>query len=285
MPRSYMMSWEGSPNYRWSKMYRGLRYRITCDELRVPRTKEESYQAANEWWRNKLAELQVEKIDEDRFETLSQLDRKLTFALTHAPDLVAKLQRARTEASTATPTDIIMDDEKTVDANLEAARMFGISVPDDLDPELLQYFFGDKKLWAERFRTQRHVDKEKTLQANIDRFLSLERLHQKPATYKDLAKYLNRLKESPFWTAQSDVTKINEQTITDHYVWLSEQNYAPEGHNKRLQYFRRFVTNLWQDNIIEAIPRNLKKKSHRKKVVHKQVQRFSNVPNSPCKPS
>ena len=58
MPRRYKMSWEGSPAYRWVKMYKGVRYRVTCQELGATIwTQEGSGKLANEWWDRKLAEL------------------------------------------------------------------------------------------------------------------------------------------------------------------------------------------------------------------------------------
>jgi hypothetical protein len=33
MARLYLMSWEGHPNYRWYKMHKGVRYRVTCEQL------------------------------------------------------------------------------------------------------------------------------------------------------------------------------------------------------------------------------------------------------------
>lgn len=34
MPRKYQAgTWEGEPHYRWVKMYKGVRYRVTCKEL------------------------------------------------------------------------------------------------------------------------------------------------------------------------------------------------------------------------------------------------------------
>jgi integrase len=60
MPRKYLMSWEGPPNYRWVKMYKRVRYRIHCADLGLPEghwTEERSYQAANEWWGRKRAEI------------------------------------------------------------------------------------------------------------------------------------------------------------------------------------------------------------------------------------
>ncbi len=58
MPRQYLMSWEGPPNSRWVKMYRGQRYRVTCAELgAMVWTKEATGKLANKWWEKKLAEL------------------------------------------------------------------------------------------------------------------------------------------------------------------------------------------------------------------------------------
>jgi len=57
MSEPYLMSWQGAPAYRWVKMHNRKRYRISCDDLNVPRNKESSYIAANYWWLKKLEEL------------------------------------------------------------------------------------------------------------------------------------------------------------------------------------------------------------------------------------
>ena len=58
MAREGLMTWEGTPNFRWVKMYRGKRYRVTCDELgAAARTKEASVRLANDWWRQRVAEV------------------------------------------------------------------------------------------------------------------------------------------------------------------------------------------------------------------------------------
>lgn len=58
MPRAALMSWEGAPAYRWVKMYKGVRYRVSCQELNaMVWTKEGSSRLANAWWGRKLAEL------------------------------------------------------------------------------------------------------------------------------------------------------------------------------------------------------------------------------------
>lgn len=46
------MTWEPR-KLRWRKMHKGTIYTISCEALGVPPTKEESYQAANRWWRER----------------------------------------------------------------------------------------------------------------------------------------------------------------------------------------------------------------------------------------
>ncbi len=48
------MTWEKS-KLRWRKMVDGKVYTVSCLTLGVPPTKEDSYQAANQWWRHRLA--------------------------------------------------------------------------------------------------------------------------------------------------------------------------------------------------------------------------------------
>lgn len=50
-------TFEAGPNFRWTKMFRGKRYRVSCAELGLDReqwTKEGSYRAANQWWHDVL---------------------------------------------------------------------------------------------------------------------------------------------------------------------------------------------------------------------------------------
>ena len=56
MPRLVLMTWVASQR-RWTKMFKGLRYYISPKELGTPPTQADSLDAANEWWRNKQAEI------------------------------------------------------------------------------------------------------------------------------------------------------------------------------------------------------------------------------------
>ncbi len=63
MPATYLMSWEGPPVCRWTKMYRRKRYAITCHQLSkwsgkyVHASRDRSYLVANAWWRAKQLEI------------------------------------------------------------------------------------------------------------------------------------------------------------------------------------------------------------------------------------
>jgi hypothetical protein len=61
MPRLVEMTWVRSMK-RWSKMYRGVRYLISCRQLGTAETEEASVAAANEWWRAKKAEVDGRKV-------------------------------------------------------------------------------------------------------------------------------------------------------------------------------------------------------------------------------
>lgn len=60
MPRQQLMSWEGRPYYRWVKMHKGVRYRVSCEELQAKDwTREATWKLANAWWEKKQLELGV----------------------------------------------------------------------------------------------------------------------------------------------------------------------------------------------------------------------------------
>ena len=278
MGRVYEMVWEGSPNFRWTKMYRRTRYRVTCEELGVPRTKEDSYLAANCWWHAKRCALGIPTVIPEQREALADIERKLKYAANHAPELVADLKRARAEIEKLRPGEAVFPDQDVINHNIEIARMMGVEIPNDLDNIILQHLFGDKRLWEERFQRSNMVEKIRTIAHNIDLFLTEQRSHQKPSTHDEVAEYMHTLTEdSGIWTEQTDVTTISEQTVTAHYLWLNGRNYGSGQHNKLLGFFRRFIIWLWSQKQITDLPRNLKVKGHRKRRVHKEVRRFHGV--------
>lgn len=278
MPRTFEMNWEGAPNYRWVKMYRGRRYRVSCDELGCPRTKEDSFQQANNWWRERRDQASQPVLSDEQLETLEDLNHKLEYAAADSPDLLGDLQQAKFTVLQGSGDEFARPDDRTIAENLELARLFGIQVPADLDRAVIEQFFGNRRLWQERLSRFKRVERDKTVGKNLNDFLAEQKRQQRPATYDELQSYFERLLlAGKVMSRNSDASRINQSTVAAHYAWLSDQGYASGPHNKYLGFFRRFVTWLWQNNVIAEQPRNLRLKSHRKKRVHQEVRRFEHV--------
>lgn len=93
MPRKMFMSWEGEPNFRWRKMHKGERYGISCDELGCARTKDASWQAANNWWLKITGTIAQEDIPTKKPEVYFLLDKKNDIIkIGHSEDVDARVK-------------------------------------------------------------------------------------------------------------------------------------------------------------------------------------------------
>jgi integrase len=273
-----MMSWEGSPNFRWVKMHKRHRYRISCGELGVGRSKEDSYQAANRWWQAKLAELEKARVGEERSEAVSDIDRKILYASTHAPKLLPSLKRSRKAILDASPDERILPDQDAINENIKIAKLFGVTVPKDLDPMVSQHLFGERRLWEERLSGASLIGKERTVSYCTEAFLKEIQPRQQPKTFKAISDHLySIMNESGVWTAGTDAGAVTEDTITSHYLWLVSRDYVPSSHNKRIDHFRRFVRWLWTTKRLQELPRNLDVEGHKKKSEHRAIPVYENV--------
>ena len=134
MGRKYLMSWDGSPNFRWVKMYRGVRYRVSCADLGLAEqlwTKEDSYQLANQWWQRLTATQRAQdalEVDADggRFNPAAEIDAKMQWAAQHDPNLLPRLEDAKKEVIVE---GVGLQDADTIAQNIETAKLFGIVVP------------------------------------------------------------------------------------------------------------------------------------------------------------
>lgn len=284
MPRNFMMSWEGHPNYRWVKMYRGKRHRVSCKELGTPETKEDSYQAANHWWQSQMASLAADDLNEEQRSVIADIEKKLSWAAQHAPSEMPRLRAAITRVKTNHENINELDD--STNQNIEMAKLFGIQVPEDVEPLVAQQFFGDTRLWQDRLGRFEKTAKEKTIKTNLASFLELQRLRLKPASYREIKLYLDQVLEAVLQVdekkavqvlpAELDVQNINEDTIRTHHLWLAKQKWENPQKNKYLGFYRRFISWLVENNRLANPPRNLKSKLHRFKVTTKAVKKFEN---------
>ena len=245
MPRNAVMSWEGPPHYRWVKMFKGVRHRVNCSDLPVSRenwTWDGSYQAANQWWAEKLRTLGELPFDPQRHE----MEARIQWAKENEPDEVPELERLLQHD--------ISEEESTVASTLAYLRDQGvvIELPEDVDAQVLKEVFGNERIWQDRRARMVTTPKDSTLTATIAEFLAIVGQQTKPKTYRELKEYLEKLPTA----LPDDVGKIDEITVGKVYAQLAMASLSAATRKKRFGFFKRFVKYLYEGNRIE-LPRNL----------------------------
>lgn len=258
-------------------MIKGQRLRVTCDQLNCERTRDASRQSANDWLDAQLALAAQQAIPDEKLEALADLDRKISWAANNRPEELAGLKSAREQLEASPPADLPLDAGGSVTEGLAVAKLFGIDTPKDLDPSIAQHFFGKRKVWQDRLANEAKVAKAKTVGANLEAFLELERQRVKPQTYREVRLYLQRLTTNDVLPGEMAVAKIDSDTVTAHYLWLAKQKWGNPQKNKYLGFFRRFVHWLYSVDRLEKEPKNLKARSQRFKVVAKPIKTFAAV--------
>jgi integrase len=257
-------------------MWKGRRYRVSCDDLRSPRTKEESFRAANAWWEKKVAQLTLQTLERQQAEQLAEIQSKMDWAAQRQPELLPHLEETK-ERILANPDEPVLEDDETIHENLAVARLMGIEVPPTLDPIFLRHFFGNRRIWQERFATHKQTEANKTIGYQLERFLAEQRTRQRPRTHQEVAKFLRQTLGTEVWAKETSVESVDEQTVERFYGWLVGQHLDAGRHNKLLSFFRRFVGWLDTTGMIERAPKNLKRRDHRKRAGHKEVKTYDGV--------
>jgi len=248
---------------------------VSCEELGVPRSKQDSFQAANIWWRQKLAEIQRSSLEANQSEALKDIEKKISYAAAHAPRLLPDLKRAKKAVLAAEPGDRVLPDQDVINENIRIAELFGISVPKTLDPMVSQHFFGDRRIWEERLEGACLIGKERTIGHCTETFLNEIQPKLRPKSFKEIYDYLYCLVDkSGIWTRTTDVAVINEDTVSNHYLWLDSRHYSVTAHNHRMGHFRRFVYWLWVRRKLADLPRNLRSNDHKKEKEHREIARY-----------
>jgi integrase len=250
MPRKMLMTWDGSPNFRWAKMYRGTTYRVSCDELRMPRDKEQSYQAANEWWEQKQAELGPKSAPKKiRPEFVSPVGQMAAF-------------------ETLTRTNLATADAATMQELFNA-------LGGKLDFAELQ---ARMNAAADEIIEAKPIAKNSTIKHQLDRYLAFERARGiKPKSFSEVEDFLEKFVATDFFNGSRSVSTINEHTISTAFAWLGEQAaWNGETRNKAMGFFRRFVGWLASERLIDE-PRNLRLKTMRFKVKAKAIKTYEGV--------
>jgi hypothetical protein len=302
------MTWVASQT-RWLKEYHGKSYSVSCRQLSrrlgspIPPTKEGSWREANAWWDVRQAEIDAAAriagmdVDADgvlfdgRQEALDAIREKINWARHFAPQEVPALLETEQTIGETDPVDgAPMADAGQINVNVQVARALGIHVPDDLDPIILQHFFGDGRIWQDRLARTREVPqthKKMTLRYHADQFKELLRAKckDKPGTYGEqdrlvelLVNIRRRQRGGQVIEAVTHpemlVEQITELTFQNYFLVLSAMVHAgeitEETARKRLRMLKRFIKYLWGQRLIE-LPRNLDSEEFRFQVVALEI--------------
>ena len=188
MPAKTELTWEQS-THRWKKVYKGRSYTVSCKALGVPPTKLESYQAANEWWASRKAEIDSYEPAHPHAERCQALSRRLAWTIAHGETDLAESIRGQ-----------IAWLEADVDGELvprKPAPMTSLSVPGSEAAEKLYEAMSVPSPFSERFATDVDDaiwtarlgrdeappgDKERTIGAQVDRYMALEQIRTDPTS-------------------------------------------------------------------------------------------------------
>lgn len=293
MARTALMSWEGHPYYRWVKMYRGQRYRVSCDDLGLPetqRTKEGSYQAANHWWRQKKQTIDgADQSDRPHAAAIADLQKKEAIAAA----LGFEDEREQLRREIARIGDLDAADSPGLSSEaiqlIEDAKMFGIHVESDADPQVLETIFGRDRIWGDRQRRVQTVPADRTINAAAAAYLKQKRVEvennlRSPDGYDNIRRTVERFVD--FCGAANSAECVSADLWHRWYVHcagkvaakeVGEEGWSAIYARDEFQSSRAFVKWLWERDWIPSLPKNLTSKQFSIEAGESEIHTFTNL--------
>ena len=245
MPKKAEMSWQGCPNFRWRKRKDGKPYKITAMDLGFfgpDRTREKTLEAANAWWRSQLAAIveNTPPTDDER-------------AIKRREELIAVAQPGQ-------------GDEWR--EQIKLIKKDGVESVISIDP-LRELSSEGRAVWKDRLNHRPAV--ETTAKHHVKRFLDLYESKAKaklggitPGRFGVLRNSLNNF--LTWFGETNDLTKINEQTVSDYFKNLCDRiGEGGKGNSQSLcsdhfRTFQQFIEVTAEDNPEIPRPKNLRSK-------------------------
>lgn len=269
MPRAIPKGFEGAPAYRWVRMYKGKRYRVTCAELALPKeqwTEQGSYQAFAAWWVKKTAEIDAAPpvLPPEVTEVIETLKRKravLQTAGLDAKDYDDALQTAEAGAR-AGDLDLVVIDPRTK-ARADFLATLGVDLS-RLDAVALEAALGSQDYWAEKFAAAAARDVDRTLGAVLDRWYALVHHQAKPSSVINFQGYVKEFKaltlgRKTVLGQAMPVECITEAKLLEVFEAIKASPGAGATKRKKFSTFKSFVSFCIENRLIPPLS-NLKSK-------------------------
>ncbi len=274
MPRLHLMTWEPGPR-RWRKVYRGKAYTVSCTQLRVRDTKEASYQAANDWWTARRAEIDGQPRPHSEPELLDELTRRRDWARANDHKELADEYDRRIAISDRTDSPSLLLLPPNVEGRLAGLKAMGVKLPERADPHTVNAILGEGRIWDERLRKSLpEVPEDRTVGVQIDKYLAFQLARYKAGQISvsdcdQTRQYLTAFRD---WLgAGTQIDKIGVERWQGWYENLLGCGRSLDTRKKRFRRARDFVAWLGERGLLQ-IPPNLHSRRFRFKSEPKLIR-------------
>jgi|GEM_PF-3631797 len=269
MPRAIPKGFEGAPAFRWVRMYKGKRYRVSCAELGLPEsewTEQGSYQAFTAWWDKKKAAIDaappvLPPEVTDVIETLKRKRAVLRTAGLDTKDYDDALHTAEAGAKSG-ELDLVVIDPRTK-ARADFLATLGVDLS-HLDAVALEAALGSQDYWAEKFAAAAARDVDRTLGAVLDRWFAL--IHHKVAAssvpnFQGYVKEFKALKSGgkTVLDGAMPVECLNESMLVEVFQAIRASTGTAGTKRKKFSTFKSFVSFCVESRLIPPLS-NLRSK-------------------------
>lgn len=264
MPRRFHMSPEFRGRHaRWRKTYNDQKYVVYCSELGLPEelwTELGSYQAANEWWLKKKAEIdagvrpvppEVERV----IKTLRTKKAVLTaegkdahFAESQIADAYAEPEHAESMPDPHTARILGRLDE----LGIETGELYTLPKPE------LDYALGATDYWDEKQVPKSLAQAERTVGYHLDRWAELMRQRVTPTTFSVVQSYLKIFRDIRHGDrlvlgGEMQIDVLTEAKLDEAYLAFKSWDKEETTKQKQFVYFRSFVRHLIERRFIPPL--------------------------------
>jgi integrase len=271
MPAKTELTWEPS-TCRWKKVYKGKAYTISCRALGVPGTKVESYQAANEWWKVKKAEIDSYRPTHPHADRLELLTRRLDWAIAHGEIELAETLRGEMASYEADTDGELLRRPPTALGGLSAFvspasnQLYeSMNLPSPHAEMIVEAT--DDRVWNARLgRNGTSItNKERTVGDQVERYVSLERIRAESGLisigeFDIVRRCLNTFRD---WVgSRNSIDCLDADRWEAWWSHLVAQSISVEYKKKRFRTAKTFVAWLAEKGLI-PLPLNLHSRRHR----------------------
>lgn len=261
MPRKLLMTWD-EDSLRWKKQYKLQPYEVYCSQLDLPEelwTKLGSYQAANEWWIRKKAEID----STSGRKPLSPEAQSLVDELEIRKAILAR-EGKNVQPYTELIAEVDSSDTSHVDPMAQRrAELLGTLGVDlsGLDPRTLNLALGATEYFEEKLAEQRSVQQSRKIGVKLDDWYSLIEQGAKPSSLISVKGYIKVFKDlwhkgKAILAAEMAIDEINADKVEKVFHAVGARELDNGSKRKMYSHFKSFVRYLVELELI-PMPANI----------------------------